>query len=65
MKPLPPPPVPGNTDAERMDNALRMVLAVPKEAVLREEAKLKGIRERKRAAKHKKEVKDIPAPCRP
>jgi len=35
MKPQPAPEVPGNTDAERMSNALRMVLTVPKEAILR------------------------------
>ena len=51
MKKSPPPHVPGNTEAERMDNALRMILAVPKEAVLKEEAKLKRARAKKRAAK--------------
>ncbi len=51
MKPLPPPHVPGNTDAERMDNALRMVLAVPKDALLKEEARLKRARAKKREAK--------------
>jgi len=50
MKPAPAPRVPGNTDAERMDNALRMVLKVPKEAILREEAKQKRRRQKKRAA---------------
>ena len=38
MKPLPAPQVPGNTDAERFDNALRKVLSVSKEEVLRREA---------------------------
>jgi hypothetical protein len=42
MKPLSAPRVPGNTDAERMDNALRMFLSVPKEAFLKAEAKEKG-----------------------
>lgn len=32
MKPAPPPYVLGNTEAERMDNALRKFLTVPKEA---------------------------------
>jgi hypothetical protein len=41
MKPLPAPPVPGNTEAERMSNALKMVLTVPKTALLKEEARLK------------------------
>jgi len=51
MKPLPPPPVPGNTDAERMDNALRKFLSVSKEDYLREEERLKRVRDRKRAKK--------------
>jgi hypothetical protein len=34
-----------------MDNALRMVLAVPKEALLKAEAPEKGQREKKRARK--------------
>jgi hypothetical protein len=48
MKPEPAPSVPGNTDAERMSNALRMVLTVPKEAILKAEAKLKRAKEKKR-----------------
>ena len=39
MKPLPPPPVPGNTEAERMDTAVRKMFSVSKEAYLKEEAK--------------------------
>ncbi|MGH7442400.1 MAG: hypothetical protein ACREKE_06990 [bacterium] len=38
-RPLPPPEVPGKTDAERMDNGLRRILAVPKDEFLKEEAK--------------------------
>src|SRR5580658_1039222 len=34
MKPAPAPKVPGTTDAERMSNALRMVLTVPKQGQL-------------------------------
>jgi len=49
--PLPPPPVPGNTEWERFDNAVGKFLSVPKEAYLKEEAKLKRRRETKRAAK--------------
>jgi hypothetical protein len=49
--PNPPPAVPGDTEAERMKNALRMIFSVPKEAYLREEARLKRARVRKRAAK--------------
>jgi hypothetical protein len=52
MRPTnPPPAVPGETEAERMKNALRMMFSVPKEAYLREEARLKRARDRKRAKK--------------
>ena len=49
MKPLPPPEVPGNTEWERFDNAVSMVLAVPKEVFLKESAKRKAKYRRKRA----------------
>jgi hypothetical protein len=51
MKPLPPPPVPGNTEWERFDNAVGKLLSVPKAAFVKEEAKLKQAREKKRAKK--------------
>jgi len=51
MKPLPAPHVPGNTEAERMSNALSKVLTVSKEALLKDEAKWKLARARKRAKK--------------
>ena len=51
MKPSPAPNVPGNTDAERMSNALRKVLTVSKEDLLKEEAKWKRARARKRTKK--------------
>jgi hypothetical protein len=51
MKPSPPPPVPGNTEWERFDNAVGKLLSVPKEAFVKDEAKLKRQREKKRAAK--------------
>jgi hypothetical protein len=51
MKPHPAPQVPGNTEAERMDNAVRKLFTVPKEDYLKEEARLKRIRDRKRLAK--------------
>ena len=38
MKPLPAPNVPGNTDAERFDNAVRKIFSVVKEERLRHEA---------------------------
>jgi hypothetical protein len=51
MKPLPAPPVPGHTEWERFDNAVSMVLAVPKKAFLKEEATRKAKRRRKKAKK--------------
>ncbi len=38
MKPLPPPPVPGKTEAERFDNAVRKTFTVSKEEMQRREA---------------------------
>jgi hypothetical protein len=53
MRPsLPPPPVPGNTDWERFDNAVGMVLNAPKQAFVKQEKKLKRRREKKRAARN-------------
>lgn len=50
MKPLPAAPnVPGNTDAERMSNALRAVLTVSKQDLLKRESQQKRKRARKRA----------------
>jgi hypothetical protein len=37
MKPLPPPDVPGRTEFERFDNAVRQVLTVSKEELLKRE----------------------------
>jgi hypothetical protein len=51
MKPQPPPAVPGNTEAERFDNAIRKLFTVPKEAYLKEEVRLKKLRDRKKRAK--------------
>jgi len=51
MKPLPPPHVPGSTDAERMNNALRTVLSVSKGDLLKAEAKWKRARQRNKPAK--------------
>lgn len=51
MKPAPAPNVPGNTEAERFDNALRTIFRVPKAAVLKEEAKQKRARQKKRIKK--------------
>ena len=49
MKPAPAPHVPGNTEGERFENAVRKMFAVPKEAVLKEEARVKKLRARQRA----------------
>jgi hypothetical protein len=38
MKPLPAPPVPGTTEAERLDNATRKMFTVSKEEMQRREA---------------------------
>jgi hypothetical protein len=51
MKPAPAPPVPGNTEQERMDYAVRAMFRVSKKDVLKEEAKQKRARARKRRAK--------------
>jgi hypothetical protein len=52
MRPLPPPEVPGNSEAERFDNAVRRVLSVSKQELLRREAQEKQERqERKRPKK--------------
>jgi len=49
--PTPPDLPAGGTPAERLDMAFRKILTVPKEALLKEEAKQKRQREKKRAAK--------------
>jgi len=51
MKPLPPPNVPGETDAERMDNAVRALFTAPREAFDKEEKRLTNRRDRKKRAK--------------
>jgi len=51
MKPLPPANVPGDTDAERMNNAVRKMFTVSKADVLKAEAKWKRSRARKKQAK--------------
>ena len=51
MKPEPAPQVPGNTEFERFDNAVRKMFTVSKKDVMREEAKQKRARARKKQAK--------------
>ena len=41
MKPQPAPNVPGKTDSERFSNAVKMILAVPAEAVTKEKKRMK------------------------
>jgi len=54
MKPLPAPHVPGKTESERFDNALRHVFTVSKEEILKREAKEKRTKERKKEQKRGK-----------
>jgi hypothetical protein len=51
MKPLPAPNIPGNTEAERFDNAVRKMFSVSKEELLKREAKWRRARARKKRAK--------------
>jgi hypothetical protein len=51
MKPLPAPKVSGKTEFERFDNAVRKVLTVSKKELLKEEAKWKRARGRKKRTK--------------
>jgi hypothetical protein len=51
MKRLPAPHVPGNTEAERMSNALRMVLRVSKPDLLKKESRVKRANDKKRSKK--------------
>jgi len=54
MKPLPAPNVPGKSEFERFDNAVRQVLTVSKEDLLKMEAEEKSKRERKSKSKRKR-----------
>ena len=51
MKPQPPPNVPGETEFERFDNAVRKMLTVSKADLLKAEAKPKMDRDKKRKAR--------------
>ena len=51
MKQLPEPPLPEGTPWERLDRAFRTIITVPKAALLKEEARLKRLKKRKRAKK--------------
>lgn len=54
MKPLPAPDVPGRTEAERFDNALRQVFSVSKDELLKKEAREKARSKKKRMTEQKK-----------
>jgi hypothetical protein len=51
MKPLPAPDIPGKTEFERFDNAVRQVLTVSKAELLKREAQEKKTREGTRRPK--------------
>jgi hypothetical protein len=51
MKPLPAPDVPGKTDFQRFDNAVRQVLTVSKAELLKREEREKSKPEAKRPKK--------------
>jgi hypothetical protein len=51
MKPLPPANVPGDTDAERMNNAVRKMFTVSKAAVLKREVEWHREQARKKRLK--------------
>jgi hypothetical protein len=51
MKPLPPPNVPGKSEYERFDNAVRQVLTVSKEELFKREKREKQKSEVKRPKK--------------
>jgi len=53
MKPLPAPNIPGKTEFERFDNAVRQVLSVSKDELLSREAREKRTRERKKQGSDK------------
>ena len=51
MKSEPAPEVSGNTPWERLDSAVRTAFSVPRDALLKEEAKIKRRREKAKAKK--------------
>lgn len=59
MKPLPPPPVPGDTEAARMDAAVRMLFKASKKEFEKQEE------QHKQECERKKRGKNALAPARP
>jgi hypothetical protein len=51
MKPQPAPSVPGNTESERMDNAVRTMFSVSKEELQKRDAQWKRSQAKKKRAK--------------
>lgn len=51
MKPAPAPPVPGKTEAERFDNAIRKTFTVSEEEMQRREAEWRWTNDKKIAKK--------------
>ncbi len=54
MKPIPPPHVPGKTEFERFDNAMRQVLTVSKEELLKREERDRERKDREEKRRPKK-----------
>jgi hypothetical protein len=54
MKPIPPPLIPGKTEFERFDNAVRQVLTVPKDELLKREQREQDQKEREEKRRPKK-----------
>ncbi len=54
MNPHPAPSVPGNTEWERFDNAVRKVFSVSPEAIQQERDRMKTARVKKKQAKTKR-----------
>jgi hypothetical protein len=54
MKPLPAPDVPGKTEFDRFDNAVRQVLTVSKEELLKREQREQDRKEREEKRRPKK-----------
>jgi len=57
MKPLPAPNVPGKTESERFDNALRHVFTVSKDDLLKRKSEEKKSRQRKKRMSEQKKHK--------
>jgi len=54
MKPLPAPQVPGETEAEKFDNAVRKLFTISKDELLKAEAKWDRAQAKKKRAMAKK-----------